>query len=85
MDKAPPSYMIDEIRSIANKVEGVIETEKCFIRKMGFEYFVDIHVVVNGNLTVHEGHRIAHEVKDHIKAEKTYIYDVLVHIEPDVI
>lgn len=83
MDEAPPSFMVEEIRTIASGVPGVLDIEKCFIRKTGYEYFVDIHVVVNGSLSVKEGHKIAHDVKDAIKYVKREIYDVLVHIEPD--
>jgi divalent metal cation (Fe/Co/Zn/Cd) transporter len=49
---------------------------------MGFEYFVDLHVIVDGDLTVREGHDIAHRVKDAIIDAKPQVYDVLVHIEP---
>jgi cation diffusion facilitator family transporter len=82
MDAAPPLEMIERTVRVASKVEGVLEVEKCLIRKMGFEYFADMHVKVNGNLTVYEGHRIAHQVKDAILKENDKIFDVLIHIEP---
>jgi len=56
--------------------------DKCFVRKMGFDYFVDIHVLVDANLPVHKGHEIAHQVKDQLMKEYSNISDVLVHIEP---
>jgi divalent metal cation (Fe/Co/Zn/Cd) transporter len=49
---------------------------------MGFEYFVDIHVMVDGNLSVHTGHDIAHAVKNAVLKAKPTVYDVLTHIEP---
>ena len=64
-------------------VEVVIEVEKCFVRKMGFDYHIDAHVVVNGNLTVHKGHQIAHNVKEHLMTYNSKITDVMIHIEPD--
>lgn len=82
MDEAPPGNWKAEIEQIARAVPGVVGTEKCFVRKMGFEFFVDLHVEVNGNLSVREGHDIAHAVKAAIQREKPYVYDVLVHIEP---
>jgi cation diffusion facilitator family transporter len=82
MDKAPPQYLVEEIRALALKVDGVEGVEKCFIRKSGFEYFVDIHIEVNGNLSVREGHKIGHDVKDYIMQHNTMIYNVLTHIEP---
>ncbi len=82
MDKAPPQYLVEEVRALARQVEGVQDVEKCFIRKSGFEFFVDIHVVVDGNLSVKEGHKIGHDVKDFIMLHKPLIYNVLTHIEP---
>lgn len=84
MDKAPPQYLVEEVKVLAREVVGVQDVEKCFIRKSGFEFFVDIHVVVDGNLTVREGHKIGHDVKDHIMQHKPLIYNVLTHIEPSV-
>ena len=82
MDKAPPQYIVEEIRDLARQVEGVEDVEKCFVRKSGFEYFVDIHIVVAGDLTVKEGHKIGHDVKDFIMSKKPWVYNVLTHIEP---
>jgi cation diffusion facilitator family transporter len=81
-DIAPPKEMQDQVKAVARKVAGVDDLEKCFVRKMGLEYFVDLHVVVNGDLSVREGHRIAHEVKDAVLAAYPRITEVLVHIEP---
>jgi cation diffusion facilitator family transporter len=74
--------LINEIKKTALKIEQVIEVEKCFVRKMGFEYYVDAHIVVNGNLTVSKGHLIAHNVKDIIMLSNYKIREVLIHIEP---
>jgi len=83
MDAAPPPAVEEEVRRIAAGVPGVIGLDKCFVRKMGLEYYVDFHVVVNGNISVHDGHEIAHRVKDTIKKANPRITDVLVHIEPN--
>jgi cation diffusion facilitator family transporter len=82
MDTAPPDHIINNVRSLASKVNDVKGIDKCFVRKMGFEYFVDIHVMVDGKLSVHKGHEIAHQVKDELMKEYSNISDVLVHIEP---
>jgi cation diffusion facilitator family transporter len=83
MDEAPTGPWRNEVDALARAVPGVISTEKCQVRKMGFTYFVDIHVRVDGNLTVREGHTISHAVKDAIQASKHNVYDVLVHLEPN--
>ncbi|WP_128545227.1 cation diffusion facilitator family transporter [Larkinella soli] len=83
MDESPPGNWREEIEALALTVEGVQNVEKCFVRKTGFEYFVDLHLRVSGDLTVREGHEIAHRVKASIKEARPAVYDVLIHVEPD--
>jgi cation diffusion facilitator family transporter len=82
MDTAPRRELVERIRSIANSVGGVDAVEKCFVRKMGYQLYVDIHVEVDPQMTVLRSHEIAHEVKNRLKAEIPNVNDVLVHIEP---
>jgi len=82
MDTAPRGKIVDSVRNAAAAVPGVIEVEKCLIRKMGLDFYVDLHVGVNGSISVHEGHEIAHRVKAAIQRGDSRIADVLVHIEP---
>ena len=81
-DAAPPGDIDSAVRRVASAVPGVAALEKCFVRKMGFDLYVDLHVVVDGELPVREGHRIAHLVKDAILASDSRIAEVLVHVEP---
>jgi divalent metal cation (Fe/Co/Zn/Cd) transporter len=60
----------------------VLDIEKCRVRKMGLEYYVDIHVLVNRIGSVEAGHQIAHQVKNVIRSSNGQIADVLVHTEP---
>lgn len=83
MDSAPPPELAAQVRQLAQSVSGVITTEKCYLRKSGMFYWVDIHVIVEGNLTVRHGHEIAHRVKAVLRASPLRIAEVLVHIEPD--
>lgn len=82
MDATPTQLLKDEIIKVANSVEGVIASEKCLIRKMGFDYFIDIHIIVDGNLSVYDGHDISHKVKDKLFDTFSQINNVLVHVEP---
>jgi len=82
MDTAPGGRIVRSIRAVASSVPGVLEVEKCHARKMGLDYYVDLHVGVDGNISVHEGHRIAHRVKTAIQQSDSRVADVLVHIEP---
>lgn len=82
MDTAPSKDLETDILALAAAVPGVAVLEQCRIRKMGLDFFVDLHVGVAGELTVREGHGIAHAVKDAICSGKPEVADVLVHIEP---
>lgn len=75
--------MIESIRQIALTVPGVVDTEKCHVRKMGMTFYVDLHMIVSGEISVREGHKIAHDLKDEIQRQLPEIADVLVHTEPD--
>jgi cation diffusion facilitator family transporter len=74
---------VAQIRTIAATVPGVIDTEKCFMRKSGMTFLVDLHLIVDGNISVTEGHDIAHRLKDKVMQEIPEIADVLIHVEPD--
>jgi len=83
MDTAPPKEILEKVKDLGLSVEGVLSLDKCFVRKMGLDFFVDIHVIVDGKISVYEGHKIAHKVKNKIITEFPRISDVLVHIEPN--
>jgi cation diffusion facilitator family transporter len=74
--------LADQIKQISKEVEGVINTEKCYIRKVGTSYVVELHARVNGSISVHEGHEIAHSLKDFICEKLPEISHVSIHIEP---
>ena len=82
MDTAPRGQIVDIVRDAARAVPGVVEIEKLLIRKMGLSFYADLHVKVNGAISVREGHHIAHAVKHAIQDSDRRIADVLVHIEP---
>lgn len=83
MDEHMYDDMILAIRNITEKVPGVVETEKCLVRKTGMSYHVDLHIAVAAEITVKMGHDIAHEVKNVLLKELPEIADVLIHVEPD--
>lgn len=82
MDEHIHDDLIHDIRKQAIVVEGILATEKCFVRKSGSQYFIDLHAIVDGNISVKEGHRIAHQLKDHLLNTLPIIQDILIHIEP---
>jgi cation diffusion facilitator family transporter len=82
LDTAPPKKMDVEVRRIAGAVPQVTNVEKCIIRKVGFRYYVDLHVRVPGHLSVSDGHAIAHSVRNEVLRQLARVAEVLVHIEP---
>ena len=82
-DQAPDPTLETKVREVAAQVAGVVGLDKCFVRKMGFSYYVDLHIVVDGRMTVREGHPIAHSVEDKVLASLSQISEVLVHVEPE--
>ena len=82
MDEHLNEDLIVEIRKVAQQVDGVVNTEKCFIRKAGMKYHVDLHAIVNADISVKEGHEISHVLKDTLREEIPELGHVLIHIEP---
>jgi cation diffusion facilitator family transporter len=82
MDHSPDRELIDKIKSIAATIPGVDRVEKCFVRKMGWQFYADMHIEVDPQMTVLHSHEIAHEVKNKVRREIPNVRDVLVHIEP---
>ncbi len=75
--------LVHEIRMVSKTVEGVIDTEKCFVRKVGIKYHVDLHVIVQHDISVKKGHQIAHNLKETLRTKIPQLGHVLTHIEPN--
>lgn len=82
MDRSPSDEVVQQIRRIASGTPGVERIEKCRVRKMGYEYYVDLHAEVDPKMTVERSHEIAHDVKNNVRQSIPPVSDVLVHIEP---
>jgi cation diffusion facilitator family transporter len=82
MDIAVPVKMENDVRALAARVPGVTSLDKCRVRKSGLSYLVDIQIRVPGEMSVRQGHGIAHAVKDTLLASRLRVSDVTVHVEP---
>lgn len=82
LDQQAPDEIIELIIKAAGEVEGVDNVEKCRVRKSGLSLIADLHVRVHGEVTVTDGHSIAHRVKDTLMNGDYHLLDVTVHIEP---
>lgn len=82
LDAAAPDEFVDQVRRQASAVPGVRGIDKCLVRKSGTSYYVDIHVQVDADATVRQGHDIGGRVRSALRSAGLRIADVLVHIEP---
>mgnify|MGYP001815402781 CR=1 FL=1 len=82
LDPQADSELVQRIRQAAGQVAGVRQVEKLWVRKTGLEYLADIHIQVDAEMSVDEGHRIGHLVRDRLVEEFVSLRDVLVHLEP---
>ena len=83
MDENLHEDLIADIRKVALTVNGILATEKCFVRKAGMKYHVDLHAVVDATISVKRGHDISHKLKDTLRARIPQLGHVLIHIEPN--
>lgn len=82
MDKDMYGDMEQDVCKFARTIDGVLNTDKCHVRKTGMTYYIDLHIIVDKNITVKQGHDIAHNLKDKIKGDMPEIADILIHVEP---
>ncbi|MGH7144062.1 MAG: cation diffusion facilitator family transporter [Planctomycetota bacterium] len=82
LDVAPDQAVIEEVRQAVEAVPQVQRVEKVLLRKTGLGWLGEIHIEVDGNLSVTQGHSIAHDVKNALLAGPLRIIDVAVHVEP---
>ena len=82
MDTMPEADQMEALRREALTVPGALGIDKCYARKTGLRYHVDLHLEVDPNLSVLASHEIARTVKHHLKNRMDWVADVLVHVEP---
>ncbi|SEI37086.1 cation diffusion facilitator family transporter [Dyadobacter koreensis] len=82
MDENLYDDMIEQIRKVSATVDGILGTEKCFIRKSGMRYHVDLHALVSASISVKEGHYLSHKLQDTLREKIPELGNVLIHIEP---
>ena len=85
MDTMPDELHVQEIREVALSVPGALGIEKCFARKTGLKYHVDLHLEVDPGMTVYESHDLATRVRERVREKLDWVADVLVHVEPHLL
>ena len=82
MDEHLYDDLVADIRKVSLSCAGVVATEKCFVRKAGMKYHVELHAIVQADITVKFGHEIAHNLKDTLLNDIPQLGHVIIHIEP---
>jgi cation diffusion facilitator family transporter len=83
MDEHLYDDVVEKVRQIADTVTGILGTEKCFIRKTGMMYHLELHAIVDAYITVKQGHELAHILEDTLRSEIPELGHILIHIEPN--
>lgn len=82
LDESVDSETLSKIGQIALQTKDVREVHDIRTRKAGETFFVDMHILVDGHISVQKGHDISEEVKINLMKSNEDILDVLVHLEP---
>ena len=82
IDGSVDQEIIMAVTKLATEVDDVVDVEKVRVRRSGIGLFADMHVRVEPNMTVFEGHAVSHAVKERIMSNDRRIRDVIVHLEP---
>jgi cation diffusion facilitator family transporter len=85
MDTMPDPQAMEMIRVVALSVPGALGVEKCYARKTGLRWHVDLHLDVDPAMSVYESHEIATQVRSRIRKQLDWVADVLVHVEPHML
>ncbi len=82
VDTSADDEICTEIKEIAVQMPGVRDIHRLRARLSGARLYVDLHMVVDGDISVRQGHDIAGAVKSRIINSDLQVVDVVIHLEP---
>ncbi len=83
MDKAPPESIFKSVGDITSTIPEITSYEKPRIRTLGQEFWIDMHIRMNPNVSLYLSHRISHKLKNLIIQSIPSVREVLIHAEPE--
>jgi cation diffusion facilitator family transporter len=83
MDTALSEEETRRIETLINGLPGVIQTHNLRTRRIGGEVLIDVHILVNHEASVTEGHHIAESVRRELIRALDNIQDILVHVDTE--
>lgn len=72
----------ERVRALALSVPGVSGCHRVRSRGVARAAYVDLHLHVDGALSLHEAHELSHRVEDVLRRELPGVADVTIHVEP---
>jgi cation diffusion facilitator family transporter len=82
MEGSVDPALLEFVRETSQGCEGIRGIDKVWVRKLGMRLIIDLHIVVDPDISVKEGHDLAHAVKAKLQHELPQVRDVMVHVEP---
>lgn len=83
MDAAPPEEVLGSIQSAIEGVAGVRDVHALRIHRAGHHLFVDVHIEVDPDMSVADGHSIAHLGQASVLSKVKEVSEVHIHVEPN--
>ena len=82
MEQSLPDEVETEILQVAASVDGVCEPHDLRTRRIGNHYAIELHILMDGNITLCEAHDKASEVEDLLRQHYGDDTHIAVHVEP---
>ncbi len=82
MEQSLPDEVEDEIIQMVSELPGVIEPHALRTRRIGNHYAIEMHILMDGDITLKEAHDKASEVEDLLRQRYGEETHVAVHVEP---
>ena len=82
LERSLPNDIEQQIEQIILSVDGVTSPHHLRTRRIGNNYAIEVHIRMDGNLTLHEAHRITSAVEGRLKEQFGEGTHVGIHTEP---
>ena len=83
-DTAPDREVLNDLAECAARIEGVLQAHDLRARHSGSQIFVEVHIVVDPDLSVRAGHDIARKVKRSLLDSFSDVTRVIIHVDPEL-
>ena len=81
-DTAPRQEVLDKIGECVMAVSGILEMHDLKVRSVGGSYYIQVHIVVDRNMSVEQSHHILNEARQCLHREMKNIGEIIVHVDP---